>query len=430
MAISKLEIGLVSGWGVRIERRRNCCALISVHGDPAAEIGHEGAGGQNVYVRETGLALAKRGYQVDMFTRREHPDQPEIEHHALGCRTIRLTAGPACFIPRMELFAYLPEFVQQWRAFQARQRYNYQILHTHYWDSAWVGMQLQQQTGLPHVHTYHSLGAVKYQKTDVWCAQASTRLEVERQVLEQASCVVATSPQEEADLRHLVSQQGQIQVIPCGTNTKLFAPMERRVARERLGLAPTSRVVLYVGRFDPRKGIETLVRACAILPDRENFQLILVGGSLAGAVDDQEYHRIQRLVHELGLDSVTTFTGSQPQSKLVHYYAAADVCVVPSYYEPFGLVTVEAMACGTPVIASDVGGLKFTVQSGITGQRVPPRDPAALAQALWSVFAQPQQWRDFGRSARQRVAKHFSWPGVARQLDQLYQSLQPSVWGA
>lgn len=314
-------------------------------------------------MRELGLALAlalaKRGCQVDMFTRREYPAQEEIVELAPGCRTIRLNAGPAEFITRNDLFEYLPEFVEAWLNFQQRTGRSYALIHTNYWLSAWVGLELKSRLGLPQVHIYHSIGAVKYRNVENPPQIAAIRHCVENGILEQADYVISTSPQEAEDLRQLISQYGRIKVIPCGINTEHFGSVSKEVARQQLGIDADSQIILYVGRFDPRKGVETLVRACANLP--LTFQLYLVGGSREDGADFQEQQRIQTLVNDLGLEAVTVFTGRISQALLPAYYAAGDMCVVPSYYEPFGLVAIEAMAAGTPVIASNVGGLQHTV---------------------------------------------------------------------
>ncbi|RCJ20041.1 glycoside hydrolase [Nostoc sp. ATCC 43529] len=396
-------------------------ALISVHGDPTAEIGKEGAGGQNVYVRELGLALAKRGCQVDMFTRREHPNQQEIVELAPGCRTIRLTAGPAEFIPRNDLFEHLPEFVEAWLNFQQRTGRKYTLIHTNYWLSGWVGLELKSQLGLPQVHTYHSIGAVKYRNVENPPQVAAIRHCVEKAILEQADCVISTSPQEAEDLRQLISQYGRIKVIPCGINTEHFGSISKEVARQQLGITSDSQIILYVGRFDRRKGVETLVKACASLPS--GFQLYLVGGSREGGADFQEQQRIQNLVKELGLEAVTNFTGRISQALLPAYYAAGDVCIVPSYYEPFGLVAIEAMAAKTPVIASDVGGLQHTVVHGETGLLVPPQDSNALKNAIGSLLENRILREKYGNAAQNWVQSRFSTQGVAAQVHELYQSL-------
>ncbi|BAT54987.1 Glycosyl transferase, group 1 [Nostoc sp. NIES-3756] len=400
-------------------------ALISVSGDPAVEIGQEEAGGQNVYVRQVGYALAQMGWQVDMFTRRISPDQAAIVQHSPNCRTIRLTAGPVEFIGRDHVFEYLPEFVDELQRFQERQGYTYELIHTNYWLSSWVGMELKKRQPLVQVHTYHSLGAIKYNTIADIPAIASQRLAIEKTCLETVDRVVATSPQEQEHMETLVSQQGRIDMIPCGTDIDNFGDIEQSVAREKLGIAPDAKMVFYVGRFDPRKGIETLVRAVAgsSLRGEANLQLVIGGGSRPGQSDGIERDRIANIVDELGLTDCTTFAGRLDHEILPYYYAAADVCVVPSHYEPFGLVAIEAMASNTPVVASDVGGLQFTVVPEVTGLLAPPQDEAAFAKAIDRIISNPS-WRDkLGAAARKRVETTFSWDGVASQLSQLYTQL-------
>jgi D-inositol-3-phosphate glycosyltransferase len=410
---------------------RQAIALISDHGDPAAEIGREEAGGQNVYVRQVGEALARLGWQVDMFTRKANPDDPTIVQHSEHCRTIRLVAGPQEFIPRDRLFEYMPEFVEEFKKYQVKQ--NYPLIHTNYWMSAWVGLEVQKTHNVQLVHTYHSLGAVKYNSVER-PAIAETRLAVEQEILEKAQCVVATSPQEEADLRSLVSLLGNIEVIPCGTDVSRFQTLPRLEARAALGLKPSDEVVLYVGRFDQRKGIETLVRSCAILKQNaeraENLRVVIVGGSDATKSDGRERQRIEQLVDELGLREYVIFAGRIGHDRLPLYYTAADVCVIPSHYEPFGLVAIEAMGCGTPVVASDVGGLKFTVVPEQTGLLVTPQDDAGFAGAIARILENKEWAQQLRKQAAQRVQQNFSWTGVAVQLGELYRRmLAQSIMG-
>jgi D-inositol-3-phosphate glycosyltransferase len=217
---------------------KNRIALISVHGDPAVETGREEAGGQNVYVLQVGEALARQGWQVDMFTRRSNPDQPGIVKHAENCRTIRLTAGPAEFIGRDHLFGSLPEFIEAFQKFQQQENLHYPLIHTNYWLSSWVGMQLRKLQPMIQVHTYHSLGAIKYQTVSDTPAIASKRLAVEKQCLETVHRVVATSPQEEEHMRQYVSPYGRVEMIPCGTDIKRFGNILRPEARQQLGYTP------------------------------------------------------------------------------------------------------------------------------------------------------------------------------------------------
>ncbi len=412
-------------------RERPCIALISEHGDPAAEIGKDAAGGQNVYVRQVGESLAELGWQVDMFTRRASADDAEIVQHGEYCRTIRLTAGPLEYVSRDELMEHMPAFVDAMLQFQLANDISYQLVHTHYWMSGWVGMQLKQHYPTQLVHTYHSLGAVKYQSVSDIPPIAEQRLSIEREILESFDCVVATSPQEQADLQSFVSTQGSTQIIPCGTDIDNFQVLAKPEARRQLGLPTEHKTVMYVGRFDQRKGIETLVRAIAQIYDgretsnldMDKLSLLIVGGSDPNQADGLERQRIEDLVAELGITAQVNFVGMVGHDRLPLYYAAADVCVVPSHYEPFGLVAIEAMACGTPVVASDVGGLQFTVLSEETGLLVPPQDVDAFAQAIERTLVDEVWAQKARKKAARRVRENFSWAGVAHQLSCLYLQL-------
>lgn len=401
---------------------RQVIALISDHADPAAEIGLEEAGGQNVYVRHVGETLAALGWQVDMFTRKVNDSDPVIVQHSPHCRTIRLKAGPEKYIPRDRLFEYMPEFVSSFQSFQRDQGLNYPLIHTNYWLSAWAGLELQKNSGIQLVHTYHSLGAVKYQSVPNLPHIANTRLMVEREILEKANCIIATSPQEQETLRSLVSNRGQIEVIPCGTDTDNFRLISKADARVKLKLGSHEKVILYVGRFDERKGIETLVRAFALLKEQElkNLKLVIVGGSSVGMPDEEERIRIEAIVDQLGLRESTLFAGRIGHDLLPLYYTAADVCVIPSHYEPFGLVAIEAMACGVPVVASNVGGLKFTIIPEETGLLVAPKDTQAFADGIHRILFDDLWARKMRKQASANVNQRFSWTGVTIQLSELY----------
>ena len=405
-----------------LPKSRGRIALISVHGDPAVDIGKEEAGGQNVYVRQVGEALSRQGWQVDMFTRRSDANQSEVVEHNVNCRTIRLAAGPQEFVARQKIFNYLPEFVESFFNYQHQQRTIYPIVHTNYWLSAWVGMAIKQRQSIRHLHTYHSLGAVKYRSINTIPLIAKTRLRVEKECLETADMIIATSPQEQEHMRSLVSTKGNIAVIPCGTNIDCFGSVSQTEGRAKIGIDSDTKVVMYAGRFDERKGIETLVRAVARdeVKHYENLKLMIVGGSTPGEKDGIERNRIGEIVEQLGIANITEFVGRVRHQDLAYYYAAADVCVVPSHYEPFGLVAIEAMASRTPVIASNVGGLKFSVADYKTGLLVPPQDEVAFAKGIDSILADDQWRKELGENARQRVEAKFSWNGVARQLDRQY----------
>ncbi|WP_036483461.1 glycosyltransferase family 1 protein [Myxosarcina sp. GI1] len=407
------------------DRATRAIALISVHGDPAVEIGREEAGGQNVYVRQVGEALARQGWHVDMFTRASSSQQPKIVEHGDRCRTVRLTAGPEKFIPRQDIFDYGAQFVNSFLEFQTREKLNYFLIHTNYWISGWVGLQLRQQLAIPQIHTYHSLGAVKYQTETEIPKIGATRLKIERDCLERADCIIATSPQEKEHMRSLVSQLGNIEVIPCGTDIRRFYTIGQTEGRSHLGIPKNAKVIFYIGRFDRRKGIETLVRAIgkSSWKDDDRLQLIIGGGSRPGESDGLERERIEAIVVELKLEAKTFFPGRISDLELPLYYAAADVCVVPSHYEPFGLVAIESMASGTPVVASNVGGLQYTIVDGETGLLAPAKDVRAFAIAIDRLLNNSKLRDTLGKNARKRVEEKFSWEGVATQLEQLYLKL-------
>ncbi len=399
-------------------------ALISVHGDPAIEIGKEEAGGQNVYVRHVGEALADLGWQVDMFTRRTNPSQADVVQHGPNCRTIRLRAGAERFIHRDLIFDYLPEFVQAFHHYQRDSGRHYHLVHTNYWLSAWVGLQLRQTQSLAQIHTHHSLGSVKYRSVQDIPAIAQTRLATEKHCIETADCIIATSPQEVEDMRR-VTPLGNIQVVPCGTDVHRFGSISRSAARELLGIPPEQKRLFYVGRFDTRKGIETLIRAAGRSQFRHdpNFKVVIGGGARSGHQDGDERDRLVALTRELGLDGQVEFPGRIEDDLMSAYYAAADVCVVPSHYEPFGLVAIEAMACATPIVASAVGGLQYSILHEKTGLLAPAKDEVAFAAACDRILSNPH-WRDkLGQASRQRVLEEFSWEGVAHHLTQIYDGL-------
>ena len=393
-------------------------ALISVHSDPARE-----TGSQNVYVRQLGLALSRLGWQVDMFTRKTSLSQENIVQHNSNCRTIRLTAGALRFVPRQKLIGCLPEFVKQLGQFQQDNRVQYSLIHTNYWLSAWVGIQLKKTQPLKHIHTYHSLGAVKYARTNNSLSNlAKTRLAIEKICLETADLTIASCPQQREHLR-LVSSKGNIEIIPCGTDPHTFGSVARAVARQQLAIEPDVFNILYVGRFGYRQGIETLLNAVSksSLHALGKIKLTLASNSHANNQLQKSY--IKQSVWDLGIDSFTTFVEPCNREEMASYYAAANVCVVPSYYSSSGMVAIEAMASGTPVIASNVGDLKYVVAAEQTGLLFPSGNTAILSNAIARMVNEPEWCAKLGRSARERVEDLFTWDDVGLQISEFYLEL-------
>ncbi len=403
-------------------------ALVSVHGDPLIPLGAEEAGGQNVYVREVARALSRRGHAVDVFTRGREVSAPELL--ALDrARVLRFPCGPSGFLSRNVLFPHLNEFVERADHFAQSQRLCYDVIHSNYWLSGWVGMRLAERWAAVQTHTHHSLGAVKLAATGELPPFGKTRLAVEDVLSTRCGAVVATSPEDVASLARYYQHPARSLIVPCGVDAEVFHPGDRAVGRAALGVGPDEAVLLYVGRFDPNKGIDTFVGAAARVAATRPVRLVLAGGFDPAAQDGAEYDRIRVLVSALGLAERTTFLGRLSSEALAPVYRAADVVVVPSHYESFGLVAIEAMGCGTPVVASDTGGLRYAVVHRETGLLAPVRDEAAFAAALGLLVDDEALRARMGRAAARLVASLYTWDAVAAKLEGLYGGLvaQPGV---
>lgn len=397
-------------------------ALVSVHGDPLVPIGAEEAGGQNVYVREVARALAERGHHVDVFTRSREADVLEVE--PLGrARVIRLPTGPRGFVSRNHLYPHLAEFASRMERYTAESGQRYDVLHSNYWLSGWVGMRLTGAWRIPQLHTHHSLGAVKFAATGKTPAHGRVRLEVEDALSAHCDAIVATSPQDVASLRRHYVHQPRTAIVPCGVDDALLGPLDPAACRAELGFPDDRAVLLYVGRFDPNKGIETFVRAAALLGPEFPVQLVFAGGFDPATPDAREFERIRALVGELGLAAHATFLGKVAPEALAAVYSAADLCVVPSHYESFGLVSIEAMGCGTPVVASDVGGLRYSVVHRETGLLAPAQDEQAFAGSIRLLLADEPLRARMGRAGARLVQRMFTWRAVAERLEALYDGL-------
>lgn len=401
-------------------------AMISVHSCPLATLGGRETGGMNVYVRELSRHLSELGIAVDVYTRRQDPCYPTIVDFADRARVIHLSAGPAAPYSKHRVWDHLPEFVDGMQDFINENALQYDILHSHYWLSGWVAMQLRLTLDLPIVHMSHTLGYPKNAAARLpWEQEPSRRLQVEREVLQGGDALVAESP---ASKQHMVGHYdvdpANVAVIPCGVDVARFQPQDKRRARAALSLPPTAPILLSVGRLQPSKGIDTLLQAAADLRRGYPDVCVLVVG---GGLDDQderetvELNRLQTLGHRLGLSNVH-YVKAQPQEKLAQYYAAADVFVMPSHYESFGMVALEAMACGTPVVASEVGGLASTIVHGDSGLLVPSGDWRAFARAVSRLLASPQLQHAMRQAGPER-ARAFAWPLIVENNVRLYRRL-------
>jgi D-inositol-3-phosphate glycosyltransferase len=405
-------------------------ALLSVHTCPLAALGGKETGGMNVYVREVARELGRLGYGVDVFTRNQDPSVPRVVPLGYGARVIHVTAGPRRPVSRRLLLGHLPAFADGIAAFAREAGTHYALAHGHYWLSGIAALELGRRFGVPVVQMFHTLGRRK----DLVAREASERelperLEAESRLAREADRLVAATPAERADLAwYCGADLSRVRVIPCGVDVDLFRPGEQAAARARLGLGPGP-ILLFVGRLTPIKGLETLLRALARLVSEPRapggLRLRIVGGD-RDERPDGERARLRRLAAESGVRASVDFHGPQAQSALPDYYRAADLCLIPSRHESFGMVALEAMASGLPVIASRVGGLRFTVRDGTTGLLVPEGDDAALAAAITALLADGSRRRELGRKAVE-WAQSFAWPCVARALAGLYAELIPEL---
>jgi D-inositol-3-phosphate glycosyltransferase len=391
-------------------------AMLSVHTSPLAQPGTGDGGGMNVYVRALGSALARAGVAVDVLTRSEHPEQPPTVDVEPGFRVLHVPAGPCAPVPLRELPALVGEFSDAVRRMLEHSGHEYDVLHANYWVSGAVGHRLKHELDLPLVTTFHTLDRVK---AEVGLADdVPLRPRVEAEVVRCADLVVASTFEEQDQLvRHYGADPARVEIITPGVDHRVFFPSDRVAARRHVGLPPGP-MMLFVGRIQPLKGADLAVRALAELADRRTT-LVIVGGP-SGPDGASEVDALHALVAELGLEHRVRFVAPRPHDQLADFYRAADVCVVPSRTESFGLVALEAAACGTPVVAANVGGLRFLVDHGVTGYLVDQREPRAYAELIDRVLREDSEVmraQAVTRSARYR------WSIAAARLRRHYDDL-------
>ena len=400
-------------------------ALISEHASPLAALGGVDGGGQNVYVHQLARHLGSMGHEVDVFTRRDSESLPESVPIGEGARVVHVAAGPAGPVRKEELLPYMGEFAAE--VLRHARVGPYDVAHANFFMSAQVGAELKRETGTPLIVTFHALGRVRRLHQKGADAFPEERLAIEDRAVAEADRIVAECPQDEDDLRRLYrADPGKIDTIPCGFDPAEFWPMDKARTREALGFGRDERIILQLGRMVPRKGVANVVRGLARLRFDRGIaaRLVVVGGESPDPdpAITPEIGRLMAVAADEGVADAVTFVGSRGRDALRHYYAAADVFVTTPWYEPFGITPVEAMACGTPVVGSAVGGIKATVVDGETGLLVPPEDPGALAEALARLFRHPDLIRILGIQAYRRAHAHYTWGRVAGSIAGVYES--------
>jgi D-inositol-3-phosphate glycosyltransferase len=389
--------------------------MISEHASPLAALGGADAGGQNVHVAALAAALGRRGHEVTIYTRRDLPSLPDTVPLAPGVTVEHVPAGPARPLPKDGLYVHMPEFAA-WLKERWRIRLP-DVAHAHFWMSGLAAITAAGSFAVPVVQTFHALGSVKRR----YQAEADTsppqRRAAEAAVALRASAVIATCTDE---IRELTSVYGakpeRMYVVPCGVDCGHFKPCGPADPRRA---APR---VVSIGRLVPRKGVDTVIAAMAQVPGAE---LVVAGGPERARLDDDpEVGRLRGIAAAAGVTGRVTFTGQVPHERVPALMGSADVVVSDPWYEPFGIVPLEAMACGTAVIASAVGGHLDTVTDGVTGLLVPARDPDALAARLRELLAAPRQRMALGSAGAARARSRYSWDRIAAETEVVYAGLR------
>lgn len=386
--------------------------MLSAHSCPVGRLGAKDTGGMSVYVLELARELGKQGHLVDIYTRVHDPQDKLIYELGTNARLIHLKAGEDGEINKLDVYPHLPEFVCQLEDFRKRNQLQYDLIYSHYWLSARAGESLQSRWNVPHMIMFHTLGAIK-NTLGVGEPEPELRIEAEREVSNNCHRIIAaTEKEKEAVIRHYGASPETISVIPCGVNMELFRPIEKKEARRRLGLGNNGKNVLFVGRIEPLKGIDKLLRAMTYLEDGRNTALWIIGG------DEQSRHeleRLQGLTQELRIQDSVSFLGLIKQPELPLYYSAADVCVVSSYYESFGLVALESLACGTPVVTTRVGDMENIICQGRTGYVLDDNAPGGLAEKIGILLSGSRNGIGSVNLIRESVAG-FSWTSIAEKI--------------
>jgi D-inositol-3-phosphate glycosyltransferase len=383
--------------------------MVSEHASPLAVPGGTDSGGQNVHVRELSLALAAHGHEVTVWTRRDAGELPERIRLAPGVEVAHLSAGPARPLPKDELLTHVPEMARQLTAAWRRRRPD--VAHAHYWMSGMAVLAAAREVGVPTVQTFHALGSVKRRHQGACDTSPDERIAAERTVARDVDRIVATCSDEVFELARLGAPRCRIRVVPCGVDTAAFTPDGPALPR---GGRPR---LVTVGRLVRRKGVDETIAALAAVPGAE---LVVAGGS---GPDDPDQARLTALAAEHRVGDRVRFLGGLPREQVPQLLRSADVVICVPWYEPFGMVPLEAMACARPVVASAVGGLTDTVLDGVTGLHVAPRRPRELAATLRRLLASPTSTSAFGAAGRDRVLARYGWNRVAAATAEVYEQI-------
>ena len=403
-------------------------ALISEHASPLAAVGGADTGGQNIAVAELAQHLAALGYEIDVFTRWDDRRVPKIINWRSGIRVIHVEAGPVAFIPKEKLLPHMPAFTEDMLRFVEAENNPYKLIHAHFFMSALVAADIKRKLRIPFIVTFHALAKVRriHQGKNDWFPEEG--FAIEERIIAEADQIVALCPQEHDDLVDLYQADPEkITVIPNGFRPDEIYPLDKLFARMALKLDPKEKVILQVGRMVPRKGVDNVIKALGYMRREHNFKarLLIVGGE-SDEPDPKmtpEIGRLQKIAEAEGGSELVTFAGRRPRAMLHYYYSAADVFTTTPWYEPFGITPLESMACGTPVIGSNVGGIKSTVMDGKTGFLVPPNDPVLLGQRILELLRSNKLMMYFKENAIRHVNENYTWMKATHLTANMYERI-------
>ena len=373
----------------------------------------------SVYIRELARELGSRGHMVDIYTKLNGSCQNDIISLYKNVRLIHLSAGNNGSVQKLKLYYYLADFLRALENFRKQQNLEYDLIHSHYWLSGRLGRWVQERWNVPHIVMFHTLGVVK-NIVGLSEQEPDLRLATERKLIQNCQRILAPTAAEKQNLVDFYNAaRDKIGVVPCGVNLDLFRPMDKKAVRKSLGLDENTPVALYVGRFDPIKGIDRLLKAISHLQRHHPLHLLIIGGD--GPKTD-EFKGLQRLARQLGVLDAVTFLGRIEQNRLPPYYSAADVLVIPSYYESFGLVGLEALACGTPVVSTPVGAMNTILKNNRVGLLVDNADPVSLANGIATVLDR-QRAEAFSTPGLRRSVCEYGWKKVAAGIIEEYETV-------
>ncbi len=392
-----------------MDEKRLRIAMLSVHSCPVGNLGAKDTGGMSVYIRELARELCKQGHMVDVYTRVHDPADPQIIDLGEGARLIHIKAGQEMDIHKLALYSYLPDFACNMERYRKDNDLQYDLVFSHYWLSCWVGKYLQMWWRVPHITMFHTLGAIK-NVIGIGEEEPELRIVTEGEAIRDSHRIIASTEREKDDITHYYGATSEkIGVVPCGVNRELFKPGDKQAARQKLDMND-DKILLFVGRIDPLKGIEQLLEAVSYLKDTDSLRLVIIGGD----DDEDAVSWLKEMTEKLDITERVTFHGLVKHHELPIFYNAANVTVVPSYYESFGLVGLESLACGTPVVTTDVGDMSNVIRQGENGYVVPDNDPQELADKIGIMLSRPDNLES-AQVIRESI-KRYDWSNIAEAI--------------